>query len=110
MDTVFTFYLLRVGSTWPELSFPPPDTIPNLRKFEHLQSFSMESHDLIDNILSIFKERDLPVNPDSITSALEDPATGSKNAEWLAKHLHPDTLLSREELTLCANPAAELAL
>ncbi|KAK5800981.1 hypothetical protein VI817_003193 [Penicillium citrinum] len=45
-------------------------------------------------------ERDLPVNPDSITSALEDPATGSKNAEWLAKHLHPDTLLSREELTL----------
>jgi len=62
----------------------------------------MGSHDLIDNILSIFKERDLPVNSDLITSALEDPATGSKNAEWLAKHLHPDTLLSREELTLCA--------
>lgn len=62
----------------------------------------MECHDLIDTILSKFKERDLPVDYDSIISALEDPVTGSENAEWLTQHLHPDTLLSREEFTLCA--------
>ncbi|OQE19131.1 hypothetical protein PENSTE_c016G09012 [Penicillium steckii] len=60
----------------------------------------MECHDLIDTILSKFKERDLPVDYDSIISALEDPVTGSENAEWLTQHLHPDTLLSREEFTL----------
>jgi hypothetical protein len=59
----------------------------------------MENH-LADTVHSHFKERDLPVKRDAIISALEDHATGEENAQWVSKHLHPDTLLSREELAL----------
>ncbi|KAJ5750879.1 hypothetical protein N7533_007907 [Penicillium manginii] len=59
----------------------------------------MENH-LADTVHSHFKERDLPVKRDAIISALEDHATGKENAQWVSKHLHPDTLLSREELAL----------
>lgn len=71
----------------------------------------MEPHDadtLADTVLSLFKERDLPVKRDAIVSALEDSASttatttapGPNNAQWVSTHLHPDTLLSREELAL----------
>lgn len=54
----------------------------------------------MDGILSILKERDILVRRDVIESALEDPATGSESAEWIFKHLRPETLLSKEELSL----------
>ncbi|KAJ6103237.1 hypothetical protein N7486_005664 [Penicillium sp. IBT 16267x] len=54
----------------------------------------------IDEIVSILKERDVLVKRDVIESALEDPATGPENAEWVSKHLRPETLLSKEELSL----------
>ncbi|KAJ6006540.1 hypothetical protein N7451_004484 [Penicillium sp. IBT 35674x] len=54
----------------------------------------------VDEILSIFKEREIPVKRDGIESALEDPSTGPGNAEWVFKHLRPETLLSKEELSL----------
>lgn len=54
----------------------------------------------VDGILSILKERDILVKRDVIESALEDPATGPENAEWVFKHLRPETLLSKEELSL----------
>lgn len=64
---------------------------------------SRNDDDLADKVLSILKGRDILVKRDAITSALEDPITGSKNAEWVSQHLHADTLLSREELTLYVN-------
>jgi hypothetical protein len=67
----------------------------------------METHDdLADTVCSLFKERDLPMRRDAIVSALEDTASstttgpGPNNAQWASTHLHPDTLLSREELAL----------
>ncbi|KAJ5151005.1 uncharacterized protein N7482_010257 [Penicillium canariense] len=55
---------------------------------------------LTDTILTTLKERSLLAKRDVIESALEDPGMGQKNQEWVLKHLQPDTLLSREELTL----------
>ncbi|CAI7673008.1 unnamed protein product [Penicillium pancosmium] len=67
----------------------------------------METHDdLADTVCSLFKERELPVKRDAIISALEESASstitgpGPNNAQWVSTHLHPDTLLSREELAL----------
>ncbi|KAJ5660252.1 hypothetical protein N7507_006703 [Penicillium longicatenatum] len=54
----------------------------------------------LDEVLSIHKERDIPIKRDVIESALEDPAAGLGNAEWVSKHLRPKTLLSKEELSL----------
>lgn len=54
----------------------------------------------IDEILSILKERDILIRRDVIESALEDPVTGPGNAEWVSRHLRPETLLSKEELSL----------
>ncbi|KAJ5122880.1 hypothetical protein N7526_009817 [Penicillium atrosanguineum] len=45
-----------------------------------------------DKILSILKERQLIAKKDAIESALEDPATGYNNAEWVSRHLQPETL------------------
>lgn len=59
---------------------------------------------MTDEIYAVFKERDLAVQRDAIASALEDPAAGRENAEWASKHLHPETLLSREEWTLYVFP------
>lgn len=54
----------------------------------------------IDKILSILKDREILTKRDVIESALEDPATGPGDAEWVSKHLRPETLLSKEELSL----------
>jgi hypothetical protein len=51
---------------------------------------------LTDQVLSILKDRDIPITRDVIDSAFED----SRNVEWASKHLRPDTLLSKEELAL----------
>ncbi|KAJ5178911.1 hypothetical protein N7492_002121 [Penicillium capsulatum] len=55
---------------------------------------------LVDELLSTFKARDISVKREAIESALADPTTGLKNAEWVSRHVQPETLLSREELTL----------
>ncbi|KAJ5102903.1 hypothetical protein N7532_003432 [Penicillium argentinense] len=55
---------------------------------------------LVDEILSVLKDRDILEKRDFIASALGDPATGPQSVEWVSKHLRPDYLLSREELTL----------
>ncbi|CAG8066768.1 unnamed protein product [Penicillium olsonii] len=47
-------------------------------------------------VLSILKDRDIPHKRDVIISAFEDP----RNAEWASTHLRPETLLSKDELTL----------
>ncbi|KAJ5674888.1 uncharacterized protein N7477_004822 [Penicillium maclennaniae] len=60
----------------------------------------MEFGILTDQILSILKERNLIAKKDVIESALGDPTTGRNNAEWVSRHLQPETLLSREELHL----------
>ena len=62
----------------------------------------MDSGIPTDKILSILKERKLIPKKDAIESALEDPTTGHNNAEWVWRHLQPETLLSREELHLYA--------
>lgn len=62
----------------------------------------MDSGIPTDKVLSILRERNLIAKKDVIESALEDPDTGHKNAEWVSIHLQPETLLSREELDLCA--------
>lgn len=60
----------------------------------------MGSGSLTDEIHAAFKERGLAAKRDAIAFAFEDPAAGRENAEWASKHLHPETLLSREELML----------
>ncbi|KAJ5286940.1 hypothetical protein N7478_002626 [Penicillium angulare] len=60
----------------------------------------MDSTTNADTILAILKERDTLVKRDVIESALGDSTVGPKNAEWAAKHLRSETLLSKEELSL----------
>lgn len=55
---------------------------------------------MAEEVYAVFNERGIAVQRDAIASALEDPVAGCENAEWLSKHLHPETLLSREELAL----------
>ncbi|KAJ5668837.1 hypothetical protein N7462_009907 [Penicillium macrosclerotiorum] len=55
---------------------------------------------LTDVILATLKERDLLANRDAIEASLKDPISCEKTVEWVSKHLKPETLLSREELTL----------
>lgn len=62
----------------------------------------MHSESMIDGICTILKDRDLNVKRDAIAAALKDPTAGYENAEWLTKHLCPETLLSLEELKLFA--------
>ncbi|KAJ5143120.1 uncharacterized protein N7515_001907 [Penicillium bovifimosum] len=50
---------------------------------------------LTDRVKSVLKDRGLPAK-DVIESTLDDP----RNAAWASKYLHPDTLLSKEELDL----------
>ena len=51
---------------------------------------------LTDKLISIFKDRDIPAKREVIESSFEDDG----NAQWAAKHLRPDTLLSKDELAL----------
>ncbi|KAJ5888797.1 hypothetical protein N7495_008838 [Penicillium taxi] len=60
----------------------------------------MEPSILTDELISTLKERDILVQRDVIASALEDSVTAPNNAEWISKHLRPETLLSKEELIL----------
>lgn len=62
------------------------------------------SNTLVDEVLSAYKVRDIPVRREGIESVLEDPTAGPKNAEWVSRHMQPETLLSREELALYAPP------
>ncbi|KAJ5988317.1 hypothetical protein N7481_003527 [Penicillium waksmanii] len=89
--------------------FPVPVPISGPANRRSAQSPKMETHDtLADTVLSLFNERELPVKRDAIISALEDSGSasttatgpGPDNAQWVSTHLHPDTLLSREELAL----------
>lgn len=59
------------------------------------------NHSPTDVVIAAFKERGLSVKPDVIESALRD---NPKQAEWVSTHLRPDTLLSREELTVQVSP------
>lgn len=59
----------------------------------------MDSLPGAEAILAILRERDIPVKLDALESALENGAD-STDSEWLSRHLRPETLLSREELTL----------
>ncbi|KAJ5207206.1 hypothetical protein N7491_002164 [Penicillium cf. griseofulvum] len=51
----------------------------------------------MDNLklISILKDRDVPVEQGVIVSGFYD-----RNAQWASEHLHPDTLLSKDELAL----------
>ncbi|KAJ5365047.1 hypothetical protein N7517_007933 [Penicillium concentricum] len=49
-----------------------------------------------DKLISILKDRDIPVKREVIVSAFKE----DRNAQWVSKHLHPDTLLSKDELAL----------
>ncbi|KAJ6015029.1 hypothetical protein N7540_009620 [Penicillium herquei] len=62
----------------------------------------MDSTGITEEFLAILKERDILIKRDAIESALSDPKTARENAEWLSKHLRPETLLSKEELSLYA--------
>lgn len=62
----------------------------------------MHYESMVDDLCMIFKDKDLAFKRDAIASALDDPTAGCENAEWVSKHLCPETLLSQEELTLFA--------
>jgi hypothetical protein len=62
------------------------------------------NHTPTDVVIAAFKERGLSVKPDAIESALRDDPN---HAEWVSTHLRPDTLLSREELTMQVSPAQQ---
>ncbi|KAJ5228720.1 hypothetical protein N7489_009428 [Penicillium chrysogenum] len=50
---------------------------------------------LTDKLISILKDRDLPVKQEVVESFEDD-----RNVQWASKHLRPDTLLSKDELAL----------
>jgi hypothetical protein len=50
---------------------------------------------LTDKLISILKDRDIPVKQDVVESFEDD-----RNVQWASKHLRPDTLLSKDELAL----------
>ncbi|KAJ5770746.1 uncharacterized protein N7511_002797 [Penicillium nucicola] len=62
---------------------------------------------LADSILFILKERDIPAKRDAIETAFDGD---SADTEWAVKYLRPDTLLSKEELTLYSRLQASGAL
>ncbi|KAJ5232751.1 hypothetical protein N7468_005707 [Penicillium chermesinum] len=60
----------------------------------------MEPSSAVDSVVSILKERDIHAKRETIQSALDESPEGLENLEWVSKHLRPETLLSKEELTL----------
>lgn len=53
-------------------------------------------------VISALKDRNTYPKRDEIAAAFHDTASSVKNTEWVQEHLHPDTLLSQEELKLYA--------
>ncbi|KAH8425639.1 uncharacterized protein LDX57_003388 [Aspergillus melleus] len=51
-------------------------------------------------VLSILKERDIPVKGNEVTQAFDNEPNSRKNAEWMLGFLSQESLLSQEELTL----------
>lgn len=51
---------------------------------------------LQENVANAFRERGIPVKRDDINAALADADT----CKWIENHLTPETLLSKEELTV----------
>ncbi|KAE8348221.1 hypothetical protein BDV28DRAFT_103889 [Aspergillus coremiiformis] len=51
-------------------------------------------------LLTILKDRDIPVKCTEVASAFTNGKESTENAKWVIEHLTRDTLLSREELTL----------
>lgn len=55
---------------------------------------------LLQELLSILEERDIPLGSDDIAWALERPATKKALSSWMAEHLTSKTLLTKPELQL----------
>ncbi|KAL3456337.1 hypothetical protein BJX64DRAFT_281456 [Aspergillus heterothallicus] len=51
-------------------------------------------------VVSALKDRNFTPRRDEITAAFEAKSENAKHTQWVHKHLTPDTLLSKEELTL----------
>ncbi|KAI9373148.1 Sodium/calcium exchanger protein-domain-containing protein [Aspergillus egyptiacus] len=51
-------------------------------------------------LIYALKERNITPKRDEITAAFQDESDSAQNAEWVRKHLTPDTLLSAEEVIL----------
>lgn len=51
---------------------------------------------LQENVANAFRERGIPVKRDDINAALAD----ADACKWIENHLTPETLLSKEELTV----------
>ncbi|KAJ5084277.1 hypothetical protein NUU61_008856 [Penicillium alfredii] len=69
---------------------------PGLRLSDYLASAppktrqtGMDSSEVVDEVISAFKDRNLLIKRDAIESALTEAA----HVEWVSKHLRPDTLL-----------------
>jgi len=55
---------------------------------------------LHEQVITAFKERNIPFKREDIEAALKDATNTTSTRKWVLDHLGADTLLSREEATL----------
>lgn len=53
--------------------------------------------DLLNDIVRILRERDVPYDRDALKSALNDPEGLTAIQQWKEEYLSSDTLLTKEE-------------
>jgi len=66
------------------------------------QDHNNNNMDPSEKVISALKDRNTYPKRDEIAAAFHDTASSVKNTKWVQEHLHPDTLLSQEELKLYA--------
>jgi hypothetical protein len=53
-------------------------------------------------LLNALRDHEIPIKRAEASSAFNDEKETAENAKWMMDYLNHDTLLSREELDLCA--------
>ncbi len=62
----------------------------------------MQPPDPLEHLLLVLRERDIPLSRDDVQWAFDAPNTKETVEEWVKEYLGVDTLLSKDELELCA--------
>lgn len=67
-----------------------------------LEVGNMAEEQAAHHLLNVLEERGLDVglDLDKVLAAFEDEETKTQAAEWVNEYLHPETLLTKEELQL----------
>lgn len=55
---------------------------------------------LYNDLTKILRDRDIPFDRDAIKSALSESESQTAVREWMEEYLAPETLLTKDEVTL----------